>query len=108
MNIFIEYDRRRFDRRFLNQVMESTKYKLLRTLGNSGIKRQSEVAETCSNTEDPFAAMDIEYLLTSYVQKKFDYVEFTAVPIGNLLCRKNRGSSRIFVDKEECSSTYQF
>ena len=33
--------------------MESTKYKLLRALGNSDIKHQDEVAETCRNIEDP-------------------------------------------------------
>ena len=80
--------------------MESTKYKLLRTLSNSDIKHQDEVAETCSNIEDPFAAMNIEYLLTSYFKKNFDNVEFTEVPLGKLLCRKNKVLVGLFLKKK--------
>ena len=88
-------------RTLLNQFMESTKYKLLCTLGNCGAEHKNEVAEVSRDIADPSSAIGTEYLLTSYVKKNFEYVEFTEVPLGKVLCRKKQGPGRIVVEKEE-------
>ena len=88
-------------RALLNQVIESTKCKFLSTLGNCGVEHKNEIAEIFRDIEDPFTAIGTEYLLTSYVKKNFDYVEFTEVPLGKVLCRKKQGPSRIVAEKEE-------
>ena len=88
-------------RTLLNQAMESSKYKLLRTLGNCGVEHKNEIVEIFRHIVDPFSVIGTEYLLISYVKKNFDYVEFTEVPLGKVLCRKKQGPSRIVVEKEE-------
>ena len=53
-----------------------------------------------------FAAIGIDYLLTSYVKKNFDYIEFTEVPLGKILCRRNKDLVGFLVKKKEVSSIY--
>ena len=89
--------------------MESTKYKLLRTLGNCGVEHKNEVAEIFRDIADPFSAIGTEYLLTSYVKKNFDYDEFTEVPFGKVLCKKkNEDLVGLLLKKKKVSSIYRF
>ena len=88
-------------RTLLSHVMENTKYKFLHTLDNCGVEHKDEVAEKFSDIEDHFSAIGIEYFLTSYRKKNFDYVEFMKVSLRKRLCRKKQGPSRIFIEKEE-------
>ena len=81
--------------------MKSRKDKLLRTLSNCGVGHKNEVAEVSCDIVYPYSANSTEYLLTSYVKKNFEYVEFTEVPLGKVLCRKKQGPGRIVVKKEE-------
>lgn len=75
-------------RTLLNQVMESAKHELLRILCNCGVEHKNEVTEIFRDIADPFSTIGNEYLLTYYVKKNFDYVEFTEVPLDKVLCRK--------------------
>ena len=88
-------------RTLLNHFMESTKYKLLCTLGNCGVEHKNEVAEVSRDIAYPSSAIGTEYILTSYFKKNFECVEFTEVPLGKVLCRKKQGPGRIVVKKEE-------
>ena len=41
--------------------MESTKYNVLRTLGNCGVEYNNEVAEIFRDIADPFSTIGTEY-----------------------------------------------
>ena len=93
-------------RTLLNQFMESTKYKLLCTLGNCGAEHKNEVAEVSRDIADPSSAIGTEYLLTSYVKKNFEYVEFTEVPL--YCAEKNKDLVGLLSKKKRVSSVYRF
>ena len=58
-------------RTLLNQVMETTKNKVIRTLNDCGAEHEIEMANIFDKIKDPFSAVGNELLLTSDVKKNF-------------------------------------